>query len=228
MAYSDVGIANLALGKIGVKPISAFYPSETTPQAISVYTAWAFTRDMVLEAEDWVFATRRQRLAKLTIAVALSDHLYGYAYAYAWPTDALRVCHSRPTDPSSYPSQTDYSYAYMNDEYISALQRVYPYTVETLNDGRVVILTNFDNSSYPLFGRFVFRIVDPAKFSATFVEAFACLLAAQIAITRTETAAKKEAMLKDHGIALTKAKELNQRMSFHDDAGDDSWVTAGR
>jgi len=228
MAYSNVGIANIALGLIGVKPIAAFYPAETTPQAIDVHTFWDVTRDSVLEEDDWVFAKRRQRLAKLTLATALSNHLYGYQYAYGWPTDALRVCRSKSLDPSTYPSESEYSYAYLTDNYIYQLQRRYPYSIETLNSGLKAILTNFDNSSYSFYGSFVFRVTDPEKYSALFIEAFATKLGANIAVKRTETRHKREDLLKDYGMAITKAKELNAYMSFNLDEGDDSWITAGR
>ena len=50
MAYSDVGIANLALIRVGAKRITAL--TEDSEQAIVANAVWQYIRDEVLAAKD--------------------------------------------------------------------------------------------------------------------------------------------------------------------------------
>ena len=57
MAYSQVGIINLALSRIGKKGIAVI--TEDSTQAIKARAAWEYILYEVLEARDWKFAKRR-------------------------------------------------------------------------------------------------------------------------------------------------------------------------
>lgn len=103
MAYSELGIINLALGRIGVKAITADdWATPSSTQAVKVAAVWEYIRDEVLEAADWKFAKKRSRLALLEETPA-SD----FNYAYRLPQDFLRLA-------SIYPNSYDYQFGAMN------------------------------------------------------------------------------------------------------------------
>lgn len=84
MASSAVQIVNLALTRIGQKPIVAL--SDTNNAALLANLHYDDTRKSVLRAVPWKFALRRAQLA------ALSDApVYEWAYAYQLPVKALYV-----------------------------------------------------------------------------------------------------------------------------------------
>jgi hypothetical protein len=79
MAYSILGIVNMALGRIGVKRITS-WPDATTSQGIAANAVWEFIRDEVLESRDWRFAKTRSVLAQYPpfadVDFGDSRHLY--------------------------------------------------------------------------------------------------------------------------------------------------------
>ncbi len=107
MAYTIVGIINLALGRIAVKRITSL--TENSNQAIVSNAVWEYVRDEVLEAKDWKFAIKRQALGRVA-----ETPPSGYAYAYLMPDDFLRLALGTEDDPSIYPSG-------------------YPYKIETMD-----------------------------------------------------------------------------------------------
>lgn len=84
MASSSVQIANLALTRIGQKPITSM--DDTNNAAILVSLHYDETRKAVLRAVPWKFALRRAELGALA-----SGPVYGWGYAYQLPTKALYV-----------------------------------------------------------------------------------------------------------------------------------------
>ena len=106
MAYTQVGIVNLALGRIGMKHITTI--TESTPQAEAANRVWEYIRDEVLEAKDWRFAKTREMLSRAPVSP-----IYTYDYAYVLPNDFLRLARSRDplNDPVFYPiSVLDYKF----------------------------------------------------------------------------------------------------------------------
>lgn len=89
MAFSQVGIVNLALIKLGARTISAM--ADTSPQAIAANAIYDYLLDEVLEEEEWVFATYRATLAQDSTAPD-----YGYEYRYARPTGAIKILEVSP------------------------------------------------------------------------------------------------------------------------------------
>lgn len=204
MAYSIVGISNLALRRIGVKRIASL--SEDSPQAIDVNACWEYIRDLVLEAKDWKFAKIRKKLAQSAITPE-----YGWAYAYGLPEGFLRLCREDEDDHPVYPPS-------------------YPYKIETLSDGNIYILSNYDNTDNDDFYiTCIVRVTDPAKYSASFIDALAWRLGAELSIPRTEARLKFSDCMNVYEVALAKAEGLNQFFDyFEDEAGSDSWESAGR
>ena len=96
MAYSKLGIANLALGRLGIKKITDY---TSTQQGIRVADVWEYVRDIVNGALDWKFATVRVELEQRYEIPA-----YEYDYAYALPTDFLRLARPTKAGPVVYPN----------------------------------------------------------------------------------------------------------------------------
>jgi len=81
---SEVGIANMALLRVGAEPIIAL--SDDSGRARACNAAWPFVRQNVLRGHSWNSATVRTTLAALTDAPA-----WEFATAYTVPPDSLHV-----------------------------------------------------------------------------------------------------------------------------------------
>ena len=202
MAYSVVGIVNLALQKIGVMRIAAL--GEGSEQAIAANAVWEYIRDEVLQAKGWTFAKVRVALAQNA-----TSPVQGYEYAYTLPADFLRLDRDKKDDLAVYPS--------------------YNYVIETLPDGTICLFTDYDNETYDLYIRYIRKIADPQKFTPMFISALAFRLAAELAIPRTEGLKKYKAMMEMYAQALLMADSVNQSGDYQEnETGDDSWERAGR
>lgn len=84
MALSSIALASRALMKIGAQPISGF--DEGTAESLLAAALYPSTRDALLSAHPWSFATARRRLPRLA-AVPTAD----FAHAYQLPADFLRA-----------------------------------------------------------------------------------------------------------------------------------------
>ena len=224
MAYSVVGVINMALQRIGVKRIVSL--TEDSDQAIAANTVYEYIRDEVLSAKDWKFAKRRVALAQ---NVATPE--YGYDYAYTLPSDFLRLCLTKDGDDSFYPSG-DYASAWNSDE-LTIRSRKYGYSIEALSDGTFCMFTDYDNTDYDLYIAYIRKEDNPAKWSPAFINALAFRLAAELALTRTESRSKFSDMMTLYENALKKADEHNSYLEYvEDETGklttDNSWERAGR
>lgn len=81
MASSEVDIANMALGYLGVDPIVSLDEDDL------IETNYATIRDACLEDKDWTFATKRANL----LSYSTTAPAFGYSYQYLLPTDTIRV-----------------------------------------------------------------------------------------------------------------------------------------
>jgi len=100
VAYTELGIINLALSRLGVAKITAaqWATPTTVQQAIDAYAVWEYIRDEVFEAKDWRFAKARTTLDR---AIATPSH--GYDYYYVLPRDFMRLAMGDNVDPAVYP-----------------------------------------------------------------------------------------------------------------------------
>ncbi len=85
MALSDVQLCNRALIKIGATPLGGF--DDGTPQAEIAETLYATTRDALLSAHAWTFATAQAALTTTLASPPTAD----FAHAFQLPADCLRV-----------------------------------------------------------------------------------------------------------------------------------------
>jgi hypothetical protein len=83
---SEVSVANLALGWLGLDPIISL--DDPTNSAALCKQNLAPLRDALLESSDWTFAQKRAELAP-----SASVPPWGYAYQFEIPIDCLRICY---------------------------------------------------------------------------------------------------------------------------------------
>lgn len=208
MSYTEAGIVNLALGRIGVKRIGAL--TDSTPQAIAANAVFAYIRDEVLEAADWKFAKTRATLAKSAITPT-----YMWLYAYPLPADYLRLAKDGKDDPAVQTESSD--------------AESFPYIIETLSDDSLAILSDFDNTTYNYYVTYIKKVTNPAKWTPGFINALAWRLGAELSISQTEGAGKFEFCMKMYYTARTEAEAMNQSLDYlEDEHGNDSWETVGR
>lgn len=222
MAYSKIGIINLALGKIGVARISSL--TEDSAQCIKAVEVYDYILDEVLESADWRFAKRRVALSQSTTAPANTNQ---YDYAYPLPQDYLRTAKGTKSDPAVYPVGA-YALSYTS---LNALvqAKTYDYIIEALEDGTKCLFTNYDNSSEDLYLTYIRRVTNPGLYSAQFISALSFRLAAEVSMSLTESVQKFELMMNGYDRALLLAKGHNQSMDYlEDEHGGDEWESAGR
>lgn len=171
---SVVDICNLALSRLGdTATVSSIDPPEGSPQAVYCATFYPIARDTLLEMHQWTFCTRRTTPAKL-------DFPYNqWKFAYASPEglmDVIAVLDKNAAD--------DFAYTMVRDNQVlgtvNSGQSIYtpqPFSLETLEDGSSVILTNQED---PVI-RYTARITDSTKFPAMFVNCLSWLLASHLA-----------------------------------------------
>lgn len=90
MSISDVDIANAALIDLGYESIQSFL--DDSDEARAVNAIYALTRDRVLAAHPWNFATKRLSLAAAVITLNTAE----WTVAYLLPAHALRVLYIEP------------------------------------------------------------------------------------------------------------------------------------
>jgi hypothetical protein len=217
---SEVDICNLALGHLGDDAtVSSINPPEGSAQAEHCQRFYPLARDIVLEAHEWGFATRRANLALLT-----DTPPPGFAFVYQAPNNcrniidlvdpvALTLC---PTDERC------------NHWEGSALPTdPIPYELETNTAGVSVIYTNLENAQV----RYVAGITDTTKFPAQVVDTIAWLLAAYLAgpvIKGDAGAAMAKSMMQGFATSLSIAKTSdanNRRRSRTQSQRNAPWIS---
>lgn len=84
MSYSDTQLANLALARLGIDPITSI--DDGNKPARTCKTFLSIVRDDVLRAADWGFARRRVELSLVS-----ENPTDDWRYAYRAPTDCLKI-----------------------------------------------------------------------------------------------------------------------------------------
>ena len=153
MATSKTEIANLALLKLGKNPITNIEDTRDHHASI-IRQSWDILRDSELRSHAWLFAIKRVALPAKTDRPA-----FGYRYAYQLPADYLRLIS-------------------INGE--SALLDLSTYNPDAYSRWQVeggCVLTNY---GAPINARYVARIENTHLWDASFVDLFACRIAAEL------------------------------------------------
>lgn len=209
MAYSIAGIVNTALQRIGAKGTITGL-NDGSPNAIRANTVWEYILNEVLEEIKPKFATVRVALAQGATAPANSEM---YDYAYPLPADYLCIAEGSKDDPAISPSS------------------VAPYVIETLADESLCLMTNYDSTtaSYDIYLTYVRKVTNPGRFTASFINALANRLGAELSLVIPESLNKFDAFMTMYDRTRRKAKAGSRSQdSLADEKGSDSWETAGR
>lgn len=148
---SIVSICNLALSNIAKENINDL--SEPTAEARACNQFYAHCRDTLLQSYPWKFASKTVSLGEVA-----NDRDGEWSYAYARPTDCLKVRHVQ------------------DENGIFVGQFGAPYGVE----GQKIYC---DLS--PALLHYTFRLTDPTLFSPLFIEALSWHLAVRLAMPLT-------------------------------------------
>lgn len=171
-----IQIANLSLIRIGTRSTIADL-EEDSPEARTFKTIYEQARDDTLEAMDWGFARGRRNLADL------GSPPNGWAYRYAYPTDAIRLrsIYNPVKDRLHNPIFNHFRHDDLNSAPVPAI----PYEIAASKDGQGndirVIYTNMELAE-AIYTR---RITNTNLFPPGFVVALSWACGAQMAIPLT-------------------------------------------
>lgn len=171
---SAVDICNMSLSRLGDSAtVSSIDPPEGSPQAQYCATFYPMARDTLLEMHQWTFCTKR------TVPALVEFPFNQWKYAYSTPSDMLdviSVLHKEASDDNAYTLVRENQILGT----VNSGQSIYtpqPFSLESLSDGSLVILTNQED---PVI-RYTARVTDTTKYSAMFVDALSWLLASHLA-----------------------------------------------
>jgi hypothetical protein len=196
---SSVGICNQALVKIGAERITSLLDDDENAKVLNAI--YEVKRDAELTAHPWTFAIKRAQIPASSTAPA-----FGWARSFPLPADYLTLVEVGE-DYTFYDSDTGALFALESD----------PAT------GGMSILT--DQPS-PLNIRYIFKVENPGRYPATFVESFACRLAAEITERRSQSLSKRQQAWDEYKFAIRTARRMNaiEQPAKRIPAG--SWVRA--
>jgi len=196
MIQSTADIANLALGKLGVRNWIVSLDDDT-PEAQTVSVFYDNARDKVLRIYNWPFARRRAALALLPIT---RD---GWDGAYMLPADCVapRMIWGGIRNPS--PSQ------------------IIPWVLENDATYRTVLLTDYES---PILV-YTARITAIATYPPLFVDAVASALALDMAFSITGRYEIRAAMLKEFRDAVSAAITAATGDEEPDEEPDSEFIT---
>lgn len=235
MNYSQAGIANLALNRVGARGDITDL-NENSPNAKKVLNVWDAIFQEVLSERDWKFAKTR-----IELQLSSTTPLYGYKYAWVMPSDFLRFVrpHKRPPDPNYYAwmwSPSGWGWYHRGDPPFWPMHT--PYVVEALNtgtdqNGNVIYtqcaLTDYGGCNGPAKINYIRLITDLTQLMPGFVNCLAYRLAAEISISITEDKQKFQGMEQMYRDALNSAEAQNETMDYQkDETGSETWERAGR
>lgn len=181
---SVVDICNLALGHLGdPATVAAIAPPDGSIQAAHCARLYPISRDQVLETHPWGFATQR------VVATQVTNPLNSWSYAYALPSNCIRLVSVLPQSATSDTATDDF-------------------IVETDASGNGVVYCNVQNATL----RFIVRVTDTTKYSTLVTVAISRLLAGYLAgpiLKGKVGASASQGMMQLYSSDLAAAKELD-------------------
>jgi len=178
---SKVEIWNLALNLVGGSFVTD--PLEKSTQADLCRLHYPFALDFVLESQDWNFAVKRQEVAESSD----NEPVFGFNSLFKIPSDALRVIEVWDTSRGSHNTRfTNNPLQWQQEEdYIAA------------------------DTSDQIWMRYITRIEDTTKFTASFVTALSTYLASRLAIPVAANRTLKTDLLIEYQVSLDEAAANN-------------------
>lgn len=175
MATAEAGVCNVALLRVGhTQPINSL--DDPTPAAKACKTLWDFTRDTLLQARPWSFATKRVVLADL--GVDRDD----YRFSYALPVDflAARFIWAGSNNPGK--------------------EEVIPFRIES-DGAKRILLTDEEDAQLV----YTSKVTEVGRWDAMFREAMAMRLASDLAYGLAKKPVLGAELFKAYLLALSAA-----------------------
>ena len=167
---SEVEICNMALSNIRAGSINSL--DESSLQAQQCKLKYPFLRDMLLRDVPWNFAH------KVGVLALLTDDLFNWVYAYQYPSDCLYINNLILNFEEFGDTGDGVTRArHIEDIYTPDLGRQVKYEIQNV-DGNKVIAANEPE----LRISYRKKVTDPDLFDTLFIQAFAQLLASELAI----------------------------------------------
>lgn len=196
MAYSGVQIANLALSRVGVGQAIDSLTEQST-SAIACNAAYAHCVEATLHDFPWPFAT-----VFATLGLVSANPNTDWLYSYQVPSDCLVLRRIVSTAGRLDSIRAPFAIAYSAS-------------------GRVVF-TDTKNA----VAEYTLRITDPSLFDATFVDALAWRLAAEIAFPLSVSDSIRQRCLTQHVAAMSAARASALNEVQPDTPPESSYITA--
>jgi hypothetical protein len=213
---SDVGIANLALLKLGKNRIASFQDGSVVADIF--VEQYGPLRDILLRM-GWNFSRAYAALAATT-----TPPPFQYTLAFNLPSDFIRLEWAGPAQNYGTlpPGTTQVPLTVLGmpganlSDYNNAL----------CQDYRVVGRQIWSNIGTPLSIIYHARITDPNMFDTYFVEAFAWFLAMELCETITGSNSKFPRMAQGYNDALAQARKFQALENPPTTIPDDTWMLA--
>lgn len=193
---SEVNICNLALQQMGRSVrITALDGSDTSEAATICTLQYPISRDAVLRAFPWNFATVRIALTNFE-----EDPDFEYSMYYKLPSD----------------------YLWLREIFEAGRE---PYKIEQFassNSGTIkVIATNLGS---PINIKYTARVTDPTLFEPLFIVTLAAHIAAEVAIPLRESRSTADGLWKVYQAKLREARAVDSQEDTSDQVPQGSWV----
>jgi hypothetical protein len=205
VATTPAELCNVALGRIGHRQfIDSLNEAVAAAEACAV--SYPFSRDLVLAAFPWPFATRRARLAEVA-----DQARSGWGYVYALPVDLIAV---------------RYLYNAANIGVLATADKRTPYALEgspmdpAAGYGRRVLLT--DQAGAELL--YTARVETVALYPPAFQDALAWHLASELALSLAVKPQLGIAALGHYERALARAAALELRQGQDGPMGESEFI----
>lgn len=197
---SQVEICNLALGFLGASPIVNL--SDNNTKADALRTSYASVRDAELRKHNWRFAIKRDALPAL-VAVPISGP---YSQQFQKPVDCLKILMVGDSYPGS--DLSDYRTGPSTDDYSPEGDKI------------------LSNLPAPLAIKYIYQVIDTGLYDASFVVAFAAMLAWKTCERITQSTDKRKFAQNEYDEAINAAIRSNAIEGVPEYPADGSWVTA--
>lgn len=243
MAYSQVGISNVALNRIGARGQLTTI-NDNSPNAVKLLAVWDTVFQEVLSERDWKFAKTRAQLALSPITP-----LYTYKHAWALPGDLLRFVRPqklpdrrltywgwgpegdgwyRREDPPFWPPDHSYKIETLTAGWLVAPPAdPIPYP-PPFPSGRYAV-TNYSGFRGPAAITYIQLISDYTQLMPGFVNCLCNRLAMELSIGVTEDKGKFDTFEKMYRNSLNSAEAQNECLDYsEDESGSTTWQDAGR
>lgn len=193
---SDTQIARTALAHLGDN-YEIDDLAESSVEAEQVNLVFEDTREELLREHPWGFATAYVSPAPLSSLAPGS-----WAYAYAYPTDAVKI--RRISNP------------------LGDMRKPLPFEVASLDDGSRVILCN---EAEPVFV-YTRNVTNPNRMDALFRSAFSYRLAERLAIPLTGSRELMGDMKRLADMKVASAEEESSSEQVGNEPTDADWILA--